>query len=92
MNQRYFIYYRQTSRSPEVDFVVTDRGIVKELIQVSYSINNEKTFKREIKALVEAAGKTGCDNLLLITLDQTKTIESDGKTIKIISAIDWLLG
>lgn len=85
-------YYRQTPRSPEVDFVVTDRGIVKELIQVSYTISNEKTFKREMKALVEAAGKTGCDNLLLITLDQTKTIESDGKTIKIISAIDWLLG
>lgn len=85
-------YYRQTPRSPEVDFVVTDRGIVKELIQVSYTISNEKTFKREMKALIEAAGKTGCDNLLLITLDQTKTIESDGKTIKIISAIDWLLG
>ena len=84
-------YYRQTPRSPEVDFVVTDRGIVKELIQVSYSLNNEKTFKREVKALVEASGKTKCDNLLLITMDQTKTIEFDGKAIKIISAIDWLL-
>ena len=84
-------YYRQTPRSPEVDFVVTDRGIVKELIQVSYSINNEKTFKREVKALVEAAGKTGCDKLLLITMDQTKTIETDGKTINVVSAIEWLL-
>ncbi len=84
-------YYRQTPRSPEVDFVVTDRCIVKELIQVSYSLNNEKTYKREVKALVEASGKTRCDNLLLITMDQTKTIEFDGKTIKIISAIDWLL-
>lgn len=84
-------YYRQTPRSSEVDFVVTDRSIVKELIQVSYSINNEKTFKREVKALVEAAGKTGCDKLLLITMDQTKDIETYGKKIKIVSAIDWLL-
>lgn len=83
--------YRQTSRSPEVDFVVTDRGIVTELIQVSYNIDNEKTFNREIKALVEAAANTGCDNLILITMDRTETVKSGDKTIKIVSAIDWLL-
>lgn len=84
-------YYRQTSRSPEVDFVVTDRGIVTELIQVSYNIDNEKTFNREIKALVEAAAKTGCDNLILITMDRTEIVKSGDKTIKIVSAIYWLL-
>lgn len=84
-------YYRQNSRTPEVDFVVTDRGIVTELIQVSYNIDNEKTFNREIKALVEAAEKTGCDNLLLINMDRTETFKSGDKSIKIVSAIDWLL-
>lgn len=84
-------YYRQTSRSPEVDFVVTDRGVVVELIQVSYQIENPKTLKREINALVEASKKTSCNKLILITLDRRETLLQDGVDIQIVSVLDWLL-
>lgn len=84
-------YYRKSSRSPEVDFVVTDRGRVEQLIQVSYNIENIKTYNREINALVEASNQTGCDRLLLITMDRTETLKAGDKTIEIVTAVDWLL-
>ena len=84
-------YYRATSRSREVDFVVTDRGKPQVLIQVSYDVSNPKTLKREITALVEASSKLNCDNLILITNNQDEVIELDGRKIRIISARRWLL-
>ncbi len=85
-------YYRESSRSREVDFAVTHRGIVVELIQVSYYVDNPKTFNREINALVEAARKTSCSRLTLVTMDKTETITQGNFRIDVISALDWLLG
>lgn len=84
-------YYRETTRSPEVDFAVTHRGAVVELIQVSYYVDNPKTLKREINALVEAAKKTSCNLLTLVTMDKTERITQGDFTINIVSALDWLL-
>lgn len=75
-----------------LDFVVTHRGVVIELIQVSYDVDNPKTLNREIKALVDAAGKTSCKKLTLVTMDHTETIERGNFKINVLSALDWLLG
>ncbi|MGN0211252.1 MAG: hypothetical protein ACI391_09095 [Muribaculaceae bacterium] len=62
-----------------------------QLLQVSYDVSSEKTLKRELRGLVNASKKFKCDDLLLITADQTAFITSGGKTIHIVKATDWLL-
>lgn len=82
-------YYKDTSS--QVDFVVAKDGNVRELIQVSYDISNEKTRKREIRGLKNAAKQLKCNNLTLITFEDNETIEEDGLTINVIPATEWLL-
>ncbi len=84
------IYY-YSLQSYEVDFVVCRNRKVEKLIQVSYDISSEKTLKREIKALVKASEKTGCNNLMLLTLSDEDTIEVEGKTIEVMPVYRWLL-
>ncbi len=85
-------YYKESSRSKEVDFVVCNQDVAVELIQVAYDIENEKTFKRETAALVSAASSLHCDRLTLIAFTPSRVVELCGKSIHIISAIEWLLG
>lgn len=75
----------------EIDFVVTQYGKVRHLIQVCLDIDNEKTRQREIKALTHGRKKFNCTDLTLITFhnDETVTIDADC-SIKIISAVNWL--
>ena len=62
-----------------------------ELIQVAYEIDTPKSYNRETSALIQAAGPLHCDNLTLIAFSPTRDVEIDGKTIHIVSAIEWLL-
>jgi len=84
-------YYKSSSRAKEVDFVVCSQNKAIELIQVAYDIENEKTFNREVSSLINASSALSCNNLTLIAFTDTKNIELQGKTIHIVSAIDWLL-
>ena len=84
-------YYKANPRAKEVDFVVCDKDKALELIQVAYEIDTQKSFNRETSALVQAADPLHCDNLTLIAFSPTRDIVLDGKTIHVVSAIDWLL-
>lgn len=84
-------YYKPTTRSKEVDFVVCEQGIVKELVQVSYSITEKKAYKRETEALVEAAQTLHCNNLTIVCFDDSRDVQINNYTIKIRSAVEWLL-
>ncbi|MBR5215563.1 MAG: ATP-binding protein [Bacteroidales bacterium] len=84
-------YYKANARSKEVDFVICNQNKAIELIQVAYEIDNTKTFNREVSSLINASETLKCDNLSLIAFDETHDIELQGKTIHIISAIEWLL-
>lgn len=84
-------YYKANPRAKEVDFVVCDKDRALELIQVAYEIDTQKSFNRETSALVQATGALHCDKLTLIAFSPTRDIEIDGKTIHIISAVEWLL-
>jgi len=85
-------YYRPTTRSREIDFVVAERGCAMELIQVSYDISNPNTLKRELNALVEASKKTRCKKLTLIACSESRKEIVDGVEINVVSAVEWLLG
>ncbi|MFI3297116.1 MAG: ATP-binding protein [bacterium] len=82
------IYYYRTSY--EVDFVVAKGIEVKELIQVSVNVDNEKTFKRECAALIKGKTDLRCSNLTLITYGETQEHEIKGVKINEINIIEWL--
>lgn len=84
-------YHKANTRSKEVDFVICNQNRTIELIQVAYEIDNEKTFSREVSSLIKGSEALKCDNLSLIAFAETHDIEVQGKTIHIISAIEWLL-
>ena len=84
-------YYKPSSRSKEVDFVVCNQNRPESLVQVAYDIEKEKAFNREISALQKASEDLHCDNLTLISFSPLRTVEINGARIQIVSAIDWLL-
>lgn len=84
-------YYKPDNRAKEIDFVICDKNKVMELIQVAYEIDSQRAYDRETSALIKASGVLSCDNLTLISFSQTRDVEIEGKTIHIISALEWLL-
>lgn len=69
------LFYYRTRNDKEIDFVIRKGAKVEQLIQVCYDMTSEKTRKRELDALVEAAEELHCDNLLVITNSQEEKIE-----------------
>jgi len=84
-------YYKPTSRSKEVDFVVCEQGHVIELIQVAYEIDSPKTFKRETEALIQASNMLHCPKLTIVAQTETRDVEIASTSIHICNVIDWLL-
>lgn len=83
-NTEHTLFYYRSRNDKEIDFVIRDDFHIKQLIQVSYTLTNAKTEKREVDALVEAAGELHCSDLLIVTADEERTIEKNGYTIKVI--------
>ena len=81
-------YYQEKT---ECDFVIQREDRVMHLIQVTWSMTDDETRKREIKGLLEASSATGCDNLLIITDDEENSLEVDGKKVNVVPAWKWLL-
>ena len=86
------LYYFKDERGREVDFVVVEDGIVSELIQVSYSLDEPETFEREVSALMSASEKLNCDSLTIINWERDDTIEVDGKRVRLVPLWKFLLG
>ena len=84
-----FYYFKDES---ECDFVVQQGSEIKQLIQATWDTKDEDTRKREIKGILAASQATGCDNLLIVTSDESGIIIEEGKTINIVPAWLWLLG
>ena len=75
------LFYYRTRNDKEIDFVTRKGTKVEQLIQVCYDMTSEKTRKRELDALAEAAEELHCDNLLVITNDQQGKIAWKATTI-----------
>lgn len=75
----------------EVDFLVKEGLKVKELIQVCQDISDEKTKKREVNGLVEAAKVFKIKKGVIITEEDSGEMENNGIKIKLIPLWLWLL-
>lgn len=84
-------YYKPTPRAKEVDFVICNQNKTIELIQVAYEIDTPKAYDRETSSLIKASDALSCNNLTLIAFSPTRDVVINGKTIHIVSALDWLL-
>jgi len=83
------IYYYKTKDNYEVDFLIKENEKITHLIQVSLTLNDEKTLKREIRALQKAKEELKTDaKLILLTLDNPQIENND---VEIINVIKWLL-
>jgi predicted AAA+ superfamily ATPase len=83
------IYYYK--KQYEVDFVVVKNGKVEELIQVCEELDNPKTLNREIRALIASSSELYCNKLTLISKNKKDIIKAEGKEIRIVPVIEWLL-
>ena len=95
LNRRHSeIYYFKTAQGYEVDFLIKEYEKITHLVQVSKTLQDKKTKKRELRALVKASDELKHSkniNLLLLTMDESCTETIDDKTIKIVNIIEWLL-
>lgn len=84
------VYY---FKSPvgEVDFIIKNPDGTYEAIQVAWHLDNERTRKREVKALHEAAKKIPITSAKILTCDESETIASESLPIKIQPAYQWVL-
>lgn len=84
------IYYYKES-SCDIDFCLVRHGKIVQLVQVSYTIEGDKTRKRETEGLFSGARRTGCRNLLLITDHEHDTIFDGECFINVVTAREWLV-
>jgi len=88
------IYYFKTAQNYEVDFLVKQREKITHLIQVSLTLEDEKTKKRELRALVKSAIElkhTSHTKLMLLTMDESIVEEFAGVEIEVVNVFEWLL-
>jgi len=85
------VFYYQTN-DKEIDFVVMENRKIKELINVTYTLDEEKTKKREIDSLLKGMRELATEKSTIITWDEKENIQIGSKTIRIIPAYEWLLG
>lgn len=84
-NERVFFYNDKV----EVDFYVPEDELA---IQASYSIaQSAETFEREIKALKKLPNVLVCKRRIVLTNDESGTVEDDFGTIEIMPVWRWLL-
>lgn len=83
------IYYYRGKK--ECDFVILENKKPL-LVQVSFSIDDEKTLKREIDGLSDACKYFKTDKGYIITFDDYKELQEDNLTINVIPAWRFLLG
>ena len=81
--ERTMFYYRSRN-DKEVDFVLRKGTQIERLVQVCYDMSNSKTEKREVDSIVECAGELNCSNLVIVTYNQRRTIESKGYSIEVV--------
>lgn len=85
---------KEGSASFEVDFVEGDAllGETTSLLQVSTSIADPSTRRRELRSLEKAMVAGGVGAGTVITLGERETIATAAGTIRVVPAWSWLLG
>jgi predicted AAA+ superfamily ATPase len=90
----YDVYYYRTRKDYEIDFVVTPRQKQRnsiEIFQVCYRMDTPEVIERELRGIPEAASFLGANHATIITMDDERTISTDGVEIRVVPAWKWFL-
>jgi len=89
LRRGYKVYYYKTKGDLECDFVVKkDREIV-ELIQVTVSLNDDKTRKRELAPFKKVVDELNLKEVKMTVLcEDSSKILSDG--VEVVNVLEWL--
>ena len=93
LRRGYNVYYYKTSNGLEIDFLVQKKQEITMLIQVTKSLQNEKTKKRELQPFGIAKKELNLQNVasLVISEDGADRLVYDGVDIEVVGLVDWLL-
>lgn len=80
--------YFWNSKTAEVDFVIPEESMG---IQVSYSLTDPDTLKRETDGLVKLAAFQDIRHLIIVTKDEENVIDMGAHTIQVIPLWKWLV-
>ena len=82
-------FYYLKGNKVDIDFYIPYKNT---LIQVAYSLENQETYDREVNNLVEYAKNTNDElKLFIVTYDEKRTIELEGKIIEVIPLKEFLI-
>ena len=89
----YKVYYYKTNNGWECDFLIEKDQQIEALIQVTLSLKEEKTKKRELRVFAKTIKELNLENVncMVISEDTSKLEVYDGMKIEIINVIEWLL-
>lgn len=85
------VFYFKTKQGKEIDFLIKDGLNPLELIQVSWSLNDQSTLEREISALFEAMSELDLKKSLILTDNETGEWCKENKIIQAVPTYQWLL-
>lgn len=75
----------------ECDFIIREKNSIITAIQVSQSLSNEDTKKREIRGLMDALETYQLNEGTILTEYEEDSLKVDGKKIHIVPIWKWLL-
>jgi predicted AAA+ superfamily ATPase len=85
------IYYWKDIDGSEVDFALRKANKFVRLIQVSHSVEDPDTLKREAKALLAAGRKLECRHLTILNWDREEVRDIEGRKIEFLPIWKWML-
>lgn len=85
----YDLFYHSDKR--ECDFIVRQKARITQAYQVTASVSDAKTRKREISGLQEAMSAYSLSEGYIITIDEKETIQVAEGIIHIVPAWEWML-
>lgn len=90
LRRGYKVYYYKTSSNQEIDFVLEHENKIVELIQVSKTLENEKTKKREMDVFSKTIEELKLFDVKCTVISEDKSAKMDD-TINMINILEWLL-
>lgn len=87
------LYYYKTASNHEIDFVVVKDSAIVKLIQVSSSLSDEKTKKRELEVFEKTKKELSLGDIecLVISEEKSENITCDSLEIKVLNVLEWLI-
>lgn len=76
------------SKNAEVDFVVPEEDLA---VQVSYSMADADTIKRETDGLIKLSSVQQIKKMVVVTMEEEDIVEKDGCHIEVVPLWKWLL-